>query len=130
MILFIPYLTLLQRIQQKGMLEIMQFLAKSQDCICLFKLSHEYEQTRLRETWKSSAIHSGVVVGDARTRAWPNTLYWQASDCFLKKYVNNQIWIREYQIIYEHRLNELCISYSHLQYHTGIQKAPVIHRIK
>lgn len=63
MIVFIPYFTFLPRIQQKGMIEIMQFLPKSQDCISLFKLLCEYEQTRLKETWKPSAIHSGVVGG-------------------------------------------------------------------
>lgn len=69
MIVFIPYFAFLPRIQQKGMIEIMQFLPKSQDCISLFKLLCEYEQTRLKETWKPSAIHSGVVGGDACTQA-------------------------------------------------------------
>lgn len=72
MIVFIPYFAFLLRFQQKGMIEIMQFfLPKSQDCISLFKLLCEYEQTRLKETWKPSAIHSGVVGGweDVRTYA-------------------------------------------------------------
>lgn len=54
MIVFTHYPMPLLRAELKDdMLEIMQFLPKSQDWICLFKLLHEYEQRRLKEHLKT-----------------------------------------------------------------------------
>lgn len=62
MILFIAYPVPLLRAEQKDdMLEILQFLPKSQDWISLFRELCDYREERLK-TWKLSAAHSGQCV--------------------------------------------------------------------
>lgn len=65
---------LLRNEQKDDMLEITQFLPKSQDWIYLFKLLREYEQRRLKEHLKTISSTQGTCL-HACVHAQLNTLH-------------------------------------------------------